>query len=101
MNIDLELTTAHRDLLSLDHSIAKLYDRFGERVDGKTDFIEAEERRFAALDCLATIQASSPAGMIAKARALKALSIAEDPNRQAVIAASPADGVIRYFNRSA
>jgi hypothetical protein len=87
MNIDLELTTAHRDLLSLDHSIAKLYDRFGERVDGKTDFIEAEERRFAALDCLA--------------RALKALSIAEDPNRQAVIAASPADGVIRYFNRSA
>jgi hypothetical protein len=101
MNTDFELTTAHRDLLSPDRSIAKLYDRFGDRVDGKTDFIEAEERRFAVLDCLATIQASSPAGMVAKARAIKTVSIAEDPDRQVAIAASLADDVIRYFNRSA
>jgi hypothetical protein len=101
MQTDLQLTTAHRDLLSLDHAIAKLCDRFGDLVDGKSDFIEAEERRFAALDCLATMRASSPAGMTAKARTLKVLSIADDPDRQAAIAASLADDVLRYFNRIA
>jgi len=71
---DLELTTAHRELLALDHAIGKLHDKFGDRSDSRADYVEAEERRFEALECLATIQAGSPAGMVAKARALKALS---------------------------
>jgi hypothetical protein len=70
---DLELTTAHRELLALDHAIGKLHDKFGDRADSRADYVEAEERRFEALECLATIQAGSP-GMVAKARALKALS---------------------------
>ncbi|MFY9836262.1 MAG: hypothetical protein WAK55_07280 [Xanthobacteraceae bacterium] len=64
---DLKLTTARRDLLSLDHAITKLREKFAADFERRADFIDAEERRFAALDCLATIQATSPAGMIAKA----------------------------------
>jgi hypothetical protein len=62
---DLKLTTAHRDLLSLDHAIGELYEKFGDCVDGKSEFIEAEKRRSAALECLSTIKAGSPEGMIA------------------------------------
>jgi hypothetical protein len=64
-------------------------------VEGKADFIEAEERRFAALESLSTIQARSPEGMVAKARALKAVSVAEDIDHHASIA------VGRYFTRPA
>ncbi|MGB9392098.1 MAG: hypothetical protein WCB70_19215 [Xanthobacteraceae bacterium] len=65
------------------------------------DYIDAEERRFAALDSLATIQSGSPAGLVAKAKALNALSLAEDPDRRAAIAASLADDVLRCFNPAA
>ena len=51
MKLDADLTNAHRSLVSLDRAIGKLYDRFGDRVDGNGDFIDAEERRFAALEC--------------------------------------------------
>jgi hypothetical protein len=95
---DLELTTAHRELLSLDRVISGLYEKFGDSAEGKADLIEAEERRFEVLECLATIQASSPAGMVAKARVLKAVSVADDFDRQAAIAASLADDVLRYFS---
>jgi hypothetical protein len=79
----------------------KLYEKLGDRADGNADYVDAEERRFAALECLATVQARSPEGMIAKARALKAVSIAEDIDRQAAIAASLADDVLRHFSRAA
>jgi hypothetical protein len=98
MKSDLELTTAQRDLLALDHAIGKLYDKFGDRVDSRADFIEAEERRFTALECLATARAQSPEGMVAKARVLKAV---DDTDRQAAIGASLADDVLRYFSRAA
>jgi hypothetical protein len=101
MQTDHQLTTAHRDLLSLDHAISKLYERFGDLVDGNADYVDAEERRFAALDCLATIQASSPAGMTAKARAMQMQQVIEDPGRCNAIAASLASDVIRYLSRSA
>jgi hypothetical protein len=64
MKADLELITAHRNLLSFDQAIAQLHDKFGDRVDGNADFIDAEERRFEALECLGTIGAGSPDGMI-------------------------------------
>ena len=54
-----------------------------------------------ALQSLATISAESPEGMIAKAKALKAASIVEDYDRQAAIAVSLADDVLRYFSRAA
>jgi hypothetical protein len=98
MNADQVLTTAHRELLSLDRAISGLYEKFGDCVEGKADFIEAEGRRFAAIECLATVRAQSPGGMVAKARALKAVSVAEDIDRQAAIAASLADDVLRYFS---
>ena len=101
MKSDVELTTAHRDLLSLDHAIGKLHDKFGDRADSRADCVEAEERRFAAPECLATIQAGSPAGMVAKAKALKVASVAEDLDRQAAIAASLAGDVLRHFSRAA
>lgn len=98
--MDAKLVTAHRDLLALDHAIADLYERFGDRVDGNGDFVEAEERRFAALDCLATIGAG-PQGMVAKAHALKVLSVVDDIDRRAAIAVSLADDVLRHFSRAA
>jgi len=96
---DLKLTTAQRELLSLDHAISQLHDKFGDRADGRADYIDAEERRSDALEHLATIQAGSPEGMIAKARALKAVSIADDLDRRAEIAASLAGDVLRFFDR--
>jgi hypothetical protein len=101
MKTDVDLTTAQRDLLSLDHAIGKLYDKFGDRVDGRAVYIDAEERRFTALGSLATIRAGSPEGMIAKAKALKAISVAEDIDRHAAIAASLADDVLRHFSHAA
>jgi hypothetical protein len=97
---DLELTTAHRDLLELDHAIAQLYNRLGDTIDGDPDFLHAEEWRGAALERLATVPAVSPAGLVAKAKALTTLSLTEDPDRTSAIAASLADDVIKHFDRA-
>jgi hypothetical protein len=47
------------------------------------------------------IPARSREELIAKAKALKAVSIAEDIDRQAAIAGSLAGDVLRYFNGAA
>jgi hypothetical protein len=101
MKTDHRLTTSQRELLALDHTIGRLYDKFGDRVDKKADFIEAEERRFTALKCLATARARSPKGMVAKAKAIKAVSVTDDIDRAAAIATSLAGDVLRYFSRAA
>jgi hypothetical protein len=103
MSSDLELATAYRDLVEFDRVIDELYSKFpGKELDeGKNEFEEADKRRETALQTLATIPAKSPEGMIAKAKALKAASIVEDYDRQAAIAMSLADDVLRYFSGAA
>ena len=102
MSSDLELATAYRDLVEFDRVIDELYSKFpGKELEGKNEFEEADKRRETALQNLATIPAESPEGMIAKAKALKAASIVEDYDRQAAIAVSLADDVLRYFGRAA
>jgi hypothetical protein len=77
--------------LGVRHSAAAI------RQSHAQGYIDAEERRFTALESLATIRAQSPEGIVAKARALKARSLVEDIDRQAAIAASLADDMLRYF----
>ena len=98
--MDAQLVTAHRRLELLDLTIAALCKKFGDDVDGQHPYWTAENRRDGALERLATIPARSPDGMVAKARALKAVSVADDIDRQAAIATSLAGDVVRYFSRA-
>jgi hypothetical protein len=100
MQSDLNLMDAHRELLELDRTISELWEKFGDHVEDKQEFIEAEARRFAALECLATVQARSPEGMLAKATALKVASITEDVHRQAAIGLSLASDVLWHFRQA-
>jgi hypothetical protein len=97
MQTDLELTTARRALQSTDKTIAALCRKFGDDIDKRPEYQAAENRRDRALELLANTRASSPAGMVAKARALKTLD--DDLDRQAAIAASLADDVLRHLGR--
>ncbi len=59
--MDAQLVTAQRNLQSLDLAIDELCKKFADDFEDREDFVEAEERRFAALDCLATIRAGAVA----------------------------------------
>jgi hypothetical protein len=96
MSTDFELTTAHCKLQALDHAIAELHEKL-DHVEDSSEYIDADERRFAVLERLATTRAISPAGLVAKAKAIKAASVADDLDRQAAIAASLTDDVLRYY----
>ena len=98
--MDTELVAAHRNLQSLDLAIAALCKKFGDDMDRQRSYWTAEDRRDEALDRLAMVPATSPAGMIAKARALQQPDM-EYSHWYAAIAASLADDVLRYFNRAA
>jgi hypothetical protein len=100
MKADLELGAALRNLQSLDLTIAALCKKFGDDVDRQRPYWTAEDRRCDVLDRLASTPAALPEGMVAKARAIKVVSVSEDPGRQAAIAASLAADVLRYFSRA-
>jgi hypothetical protein len=99
MKTDHRLTTAHRDLATLDLTIAALCKKFGDDVDEQDSYWAAEDRRSAALERLANIRATSPEGIRAKARALKQPDV-EFSAWYAAIAASLADDVLRWFSTS-
>lgn len=100
MQADLELLAALGELQSSDLEIDALTKQFGDDVDKQREHQEVEDRRDHALKTLATVQAGSPEGMIAKAKAIQQGDVQYDSQFPA-IAASLADDVIRHFSRAA
>lgn len=96
-NLDGDVISAMRDMVNLDNAIDRLHHEYGDDADSREDYRVLEAKREEVLELLYSKRARTPAGMVAKAAALRESRVIEDFEVQGKIAIALARDVMQYF----
>lgn len=92
-HLDTELVKAAHDMEVVDKAINSLHDKFGDDADSRADYRSLQRQRNDAIATLIVVPALSPAGIGAKAAALRQSRLIEDYEQHQQVAVSLADDI--------